>query len=180
MSHHQANQIKKKLIPFMTLLLAVACMGLLASCGGGGSATTNDSSQVIPADGTTRRTVTTQDVVVGEITGQKYVAGELLIYLKSENDQPKFVNLLSAKNWMVVAYDAPLNLYTVQTYAKNESELIYFKSELERLEYVNWTRFNNVLIGPKSKTSDPSWLEDAKSWNLNARRSQASSATLSY
>ena len=39
MSHHQANQIKKKLIPFMTLLLAVACMGLLASCGGGGSAT---------------------------------------------------------------------------------------------------------------------------------------------
>jgi len=167
MSHQEANKIRRKLVPFMTLLLAVACMGLLASCGGG-SATTNNSVQVIPADGTTRRTVTAQDVVVGEVTGQKYVAGELLIYLRSANDQSLFVALLNTKNWMVVAYDEPLNLYTVQTYAKNESELISFKSELERLEYVSWTKFNNVLIGPKAKTSDPSWLEDAKSWNLNA------------
>jgi hypothetical protein len=41
MSHHEAQQIKRKLKPFITLLLVVACMGLLASCGGGGSATTS-------------------------------------------------------------------------------------------------------------------------------------------
>lgn len=37
MSHHEAQKIKRKLAPFMSLLLAVACMGLLASCGGGGA-----------------------------------------------------------------------------------------------------------------------------------------------
>ena len=44
MSHHEANKIREKLTPFMTLLLAVACMGLLASCGGGGVSDTQVKS----------------------------------------------------------------------------------------------------------------------------------------
>lgn len=51
MSHHEAQKIRKKLAPFMSLLLVVAFMGLLASCGGGGSGGTTTSDGNINTTG---------------------------------------------------------------------------------------------------------------------------------
>lgn len=50
MSHQEANRIRRKLVPFMTLLLAVACIGLLASCGGGGTFRMNEKYVITSTD----------------------------------------------------------------------------------------------------------------------------------
>ncbi len=72
MSHHQVNWIKKKLIVFMTLLLAVACTGLLASCGGDGSTSTQGD--------------TTRNIVSGvSVQSTQSFVGEEMTFTLSEH-----------------------------------------------------------------------------------------------
>lgn len=174
MSYHEAQKIRKKLAPFISLLLAVACMGLLASCGGGGSNTsTTPDIEIrygveVPIDGASTRAIQSENIVAGEISGAKYVAKEIIVAIDSINDEAQFLPLVKTKGWTIVSYAKDLDMYTLSTNANTEKELKSTIAELKQLPYVRVAKFNTVVYGPKGVTSDPSWSIDAQSWNMRA------------
>lgn len=106
MSNYQANQIKKKLVPFMTLLLAVACMGLLASCGGGGT------SAVIIKD----EYISPQPVNETFVTNDGHYAAKgqiLAIRLDSKTHQDVITWVANNAGWEVIGYIPEMRSYQI-------------------------------------------------------------------
>lgn len=120
MSHHEANKIRRKLVPFMTLLLAVACMGLLASCSVGGNNTTNSDLSNIPTN-TFDRPLTAENIIVSERTGFAMVKGEVIATLEDQNQLESFKNRLNPE-WQILSHDR--GTVVIQTYAADENKLM--------------------------------------------------------
>jgi hypothetical protein len=155
MSNLQVNQIKKKFAPFMKILLVIACMGLLASCSSWWkyqnlSPTVEVRYGVeVPVDGTTIRTVDSTNIVVGEISGAKYIAKEIIVLIKSINDEAEFLPLVKNNGWKIVSYAKDLGMYTIETNANSESELRAIMFDLEKKAYIKVANYNTAINGPR-------------------------------
>jgi subtilisin family serine protease len=110
MSHHQYNRIRSSLAPFIRLMLAIALLGLLASCGGGGSGVST-SNNIVSSDGVTYNqnesrlnSDGTPKAVNGETIrykGASVIAGQIVIYLIKDESQLK--SLLAMNGWEILA-----------------------------------------------------------------------------
>jgi subtilisin family serine protease len=145
----------------MSLLLAVACMGLLASCGGGVG---GDSAPVI-ASSTAPRQFSSADVMTGEVSGRVFLRGELDIVV---NDNVSFEKLCQQKGWTILRKLGDIGAYTVKTDAATEEILKQYVSELKKLSYVEVAGLNFVHTIPQALSQDPSWQVLEDSWNMTA------------
>ena len=112
MSHHQAKQIKKKLAPFMSQLLAVACMGLLASCGGGGSKVINGTS-LLPATSSTFMQPHTLGNEITLSTGERVVQNQIVLTRKNDVSDDVASSFILKQQWTIVGYNKHARVYQV-------------------------------------------------------------------
>ncbi len=162
MSHHEYNRIRLSLAPFIRLMLAIAMLGLLASCGGGGATgSTIDSSGNIPFDNTKiNYSSNSPEMSIGTIENQFIVSSNgVTNEILAKNLQPiNGIKILRVKEYVGVFIEA-----------SDDFDINIIKSRADVSDVSN-----RVLIGEKINSTfyQPSdgftWGNNNSSWHLNA------------
>jgi subtilisin family serine protease len=148
-------------------------LAALNACGGGGGSVSPATSALArPVANISTRTITDNDVALGDVTGIKHAKGEILVTLKTVDDWGNFQKFLATKNgWGVITYIEGVESYTIAIAgAPQESQLRQHIAELNSINYVLTSSLNTIAQGPNSISGDPSWQSDDKSWNMRAIR----------
>jgi hypothetical protein len=172
MSHHQANQIKKKLIPFMTLLLAVACMGLLASCGGGGGgsiAAINGNSLLTGTSGTNMEPYQPGNSITLS-SGKTVVKNEILATKKESVSDDEASRYLLSIGLEIIGFNQYAGLYQLKTSKITEEEQQKIINEIEGsglFDIAEWNYLSTFDAVVKNIYNDPKLSEASFSWWLD-------------
>jgi Subtilase family/Concanavalin A-like lectin/glucanases superfamily len=113
-----------------------------------------------------------ESIVVGEITGVKYIKGEIYIIIKQATDLTKLKNYCQAKSFSIVYLGGPEGRdFAIQTGAKTEAALESIIKEIDSLEFIfsatKNKRSNNQPF-QASAFSDFAWKTSANRWALES------------
>lgn len=150
MSHHEANKIRRKLVPFMTLLLAVACMGLLASCGGGGGA--GSVNQTTSLDGVRP---SSENVIIKSGGGLSAMKGEILATKLNSATDTEIERFIASQGWRVVGYIPDSGTYQIDTFTENSSDLNKAIQATEGSGFFGLVTKNYAIDSNAFNTNDP-------------------------
>lgn len=166
MSHHEVQKIRKKLAPFMSLLLAVACMGLLASCGGGSGTGSTENSNTPSADASYTKVVNESDFVTAP-NGATAVNNQLLLDVNNGVAYQTVIDYINQNNWTLVGYVSGAGMYQVDVGATDWATA---KSNAEKsglfylVSYNRKAKFDAIT----SRWNDPLLQSLIGRWNLDA------------
>ena len=171
MSHHEAKRIRAGLKPFMHLLLVVACLGLLASCGAGtASGITSNSGTITSTSSeyTSLRRVTPAMITTSAVSPAPHVAGELIVLLNGSNQFQAFQDFCQKNGMTIIEKGSDIvNDYTVEITSTNDADLIAAQTLLEQQSFVSAVS-QNLSTTSNSVSIDPAWYDQNESWNLRA------------
>lgn len=178
MTHYEANRVRRQMQPFLNLMIIVASVMMLASCGTG-STSQNDQKNIkttvpsisvfdpLPKIDVVRPSDATK--IVSSKGGMSFIQGEILATQNSSKSETDTRNFIEKQGWIVVGYLVDSKTYQIDTKISklNDLEVAIKRAkdsgffELVMKSYAQ-SRMS-VLSNP-----DTSFSEDSKHWNINA------------
>ncbi len=118
MSKREELRIRKSLAPFFQMMLVIACLGLLASCGGGGASSSNTAPN-------------SSNELISQIPGEKLkdtsygkiFLGYLMVYPSNGVTRKNIESFINSKNWELSSYSEMANVYQINTKATSIADM---------------------------------------------------------
>lgn len=171
MTQYEAKRIRRQMQSFLSLMIVVASTVMLASCGGDGVTSTSTNVNEITKDTpnlSSIRQITAQDIQQSTTSSLKYVKGEIIVLLKEESDFDALSSYVKSKGWKIVSKGSSiLNNYIIQTNLTAEDDLNVEIDKLGKQSFVNSASLN-IVMKSNGLSSDPSWQDNDKSWNMKS------------
>jgi hypothetical protein len=180
MSDREAQHIQRALKPFFRLMLVIACLGLLASCGGGGS---NNASEVntgqivtggslltdIEKSAAISEPVKSIDVIRIK-SGKRVVKNQLLLTRNETTSDEAASQFIQSNGWQVIGYNQYAQLYQVRIVEEGEVALNVAIELSKKSGYFEYVTLNTILVNDVTAAqvnNDPKLSESAFSWWLD-------------
>lgn len=171
MSHHEAQKIKRKLAPFMSLLLAVACMGLLASCGGGTVSQSQKTGSSLLNGQDSFVTPSNIKEAIDDGTGRKVIKNEILLLRKEIVSDDVASSFITKQGWEILSYSSVTYVYKVRVVSQSLTELknnIAIATSSDLFDSVTDNQVVSFDATTKEVLNDPLLQSTNWSWNYDA------------